>query len=131
MKKIILIFLPILVFASNINWVKSFNQAISEAKNQNKHIMVFYESKYCRWCKKMLNTTLKNSEVIKRINKNFISVKVLKEKNDYPDFIYSKYTPTTFFLTVDGKNIIRPVVGYWDTESFLSFLDDVKKALKK
>lgn len=78
----------------------------------------------------MLNTTLENEKVVKTVNQLFVPVKVFKEENNYPSFIYSKYTPTTFFLTIDGKNIIRPVQGYWDSESFLSFIDDVKRKMK-
>jgi len=130
MKKFFIFILPILLFSSEINWEINFDKAVKKAKKLNKPIMVFYESYDCKWCDEMLKSTFKNKKVVDKINSMFVSVKIFKDKKDYPSFIYSKLTPTTFFILPEGKNIIRPVLGYWDVESFLSYIEDAERKLK-
>ncbi len=129
MKKFLFLLIPFLLFASQIEWEIDFNIALNRANKEKKPLMVFFESHNCKWCEKMLHTTFKNKQIIKRINDNFIPIKVYNNDKRLPKYIDSKITPTTFFITSKVENIIRPVLGYWDEESFLSFLDDVERRL--
>ena len=124
--RLLLLLVPLFLMAANIQWEKDFYTAWNRAKKEHKVLMVFYESHHCPWCKKMLATTLKDPKVLQRLN-DLVAVRVFKEDGDFPKRIYSKYTPTTFFFAPDLQNIIRPVLGYQNSEYFLSYLDDVDR----
>ncbi|BCD62115.1 hypothetical protein NitYY0826_C0985 [Nitratiruptor sp. YY08-26] len=130
MLKFIILSVPLLL-AAQIQWQKDFSTALAIAKKSNKPLMIFYESKNCHWCKKMLHETLHNKKVSSRINNEVIAVKIWKERNDYPASFRAKYTPTTFFITPTQKQIIRPILGYVNVTYFLSYLDDVKRRKKR
>jgi len=106
--------------------------AQKKAIKENKPILVFLErvSPPCRWCEKMKRTTLKDKNIQNIINKNFIAVKITREKKDYPSFLKSKYIPTVFFLTKNGKSIGKSV-GYWDAKDFKADLLYILKKAKK
>ncbi len=130
--RILLLLMPLwLIGAPQINWYKDFASARKSATEQHKPIMVFYESKHCKWCKKMLSVTLQNSKIVRKLNSLVIAVKAHKEKEDYPKHIFSKYAPTIFFLDEYNQNIIRPILGYWDADSFIYYIKDLKRALLK
>lgn len=122
----LVMFLPLLLMAAQVDWQKDFASALQKAKKEHKVLMVFYESHGCSWCKKMLATTLRDAKVVKRL-RNVVAVRVYKEDSNFPKSIHSPYTPTTFFLTPKLSNIIRPVLGYQNVEYFLSYLDDVER----
>jgi len=79
----------------------------------------------------MKKETFRSKKVIKRLNNEIVAVKIYKENNKYSKYFNSKFTPTTFFITPNGKNIIRPILGYVNVEYFLSYLDDVKRRKAK
>jgi thioredoxin-related protein len=132
LKKILFIFLiPFtLLFSEGLQWRATLDEAIVEAKKQDKIIMVFVESEYCKWCTRMKNRTLINPEVVERLTQIEI-VKVMRD--DYEvlqDFPYIRGVPTIFFITPD-KKIIEQIIGYVDVTDFLSYLNDVEVKKKK
>ncbi len=119
------------LFAS-IEWHKSYEEALAEAKRTNRPVFVFMQRKEppCRWCELMKNTTLKDSEIEKKIEENFIPLMLTREKRNYPKKLYSRYVPTIYVLSPDGK-IVKKIVGYWDKKDFLSDLKDIDRVFKR
>jgi thioredoxin-related protein len=115
--------------SADVVWQKDFSQALELAKKEQKVLMLFVESKSCRWCKKMKSRTLSNEMVIKRL-KSYISVKVMRDDIDVlRDLPAINGVPTIFFMTVD-KRVLEKVVGYFNVEDFLSYIDDVEKKVE-
>jgi thioredoxin-related protein len=115
--------------SADVVWQKDFSQALELAKKEQKVLMLFVESKSCRWCKKMKSRTLSNEMVIKRL-KSYISVKVMRDNKDVlRDLPAINGVPTIFFMTVD-KRVLEKVVGYFNVEDFLSYIDDVEKKVE-
>ncbi len=113
------------LYGAELNWAKSYEEAMQKAFQQNKNVMLLVTTKRCRWCRKLESTTLQDEGVINRLEKDYISVHVTRGKDDYPSHLKASGVPTTFFLDVNGQPIIKKVVGYWNVEDYLSFLDDV------
>ncbi len=116
------------VLMAEVVWQPSYRSAKEEAQKQNRPMLVILVSHTCRWCRKLENRTLQNPEVVEYINGHFVPVLVYREDRNFPDFISSSLVPTTFFLTPDEKNIIKPAVGYWEPEDYMS---DLVLAVKK
>ena len=113
------------LFANELNWANSYKEALVQAKTENKNVMILITSHTCRWCRKLESETLTNEDIIKRMNKDYISVHVTRGEDDYPEALEAPGVPATYFLNSDGKPIIKKVMGYWNAEDYASFLDDV------
>ena len=116
---------------AELNWASSYAEAIDKALEQKKNVMLLITTETCRWCRKLESTTLTDTHVVERLEKDYISVHVTRGKDDYPCHLEAKGVPTTFFLDASGKPIIKKVLGYWNAEDYLSFLDDVDYKLGK
>lgn len=119
-----------------INWVK-YDDALSLAKKQNKHVIVNFTTSWCGWCKKMKASTYIDSAVVRMIKSNFVAAKVdgdsygtlnidggqITERGLTIQYGVSGY-PTTWFLEPDGKRI-APAPGFIDVNAMRTILDYV------
>jgi thioredoxin-related protein len=116
----------------DIDWADSYKEALHLAKANNKYVMVLITSKRCKWCKKLKRKTLSSDPVIEKLNSKFVSVEVTRRKDEYPHRkLRARAVPTTYFLTPDGRAVMRPVIGYWNRTNYLSYLDDVDRKIRR
>lgn len=91
----------ILLLSSHTIWAQlnsySFED-ISTLKEQ-KPIVVFLHTNWCKYCKLMENTTLKNKKVINKLNKDFYFISFNGEKKD--SIVFQNHT---FKFKSTGKN---------------------------
>ena len=114
---------------ADLDWQKEIPFAFELAKKEHKTVMVFVEGKECRWCKKMKHRTLSDESVNKRLQ-DYIAVKVFREnKDDIKDLPEIQGVPTVFFMTSE-KKILESVIGYYNVEDFISYINDVEKQVK-
>ena len=126
MTKILTLLLLLSSMAFSLEWEKNLNTAVSKAQKEHKTIMVFVEGESCRWCKKMKHRTLLDEAVEKRLEK-FVVVEVLRENVQVMSHLPSvRGVPTIFFMKAD-KTVLEEVIGYFNVEDFLSYIDDVEK----
>lgn len=62
------------VQAGGLVWHKDLQQAAREAVRQQKPILVMVEASWCGYCRKMLQETLTNPQIIARVNRQFVPV---------------------------------------------------------
>jgi len=131
MKKIILSILLITssLFSSKLIIKNSFVDANMGSIKTNKPLLVIITTEECKWCKKMKTTTLRNKEVINKLNNDFSFTILVKNDDNYPRKLHSRLVPFSYFL-LNGK-IIYKVPGYWNSEDYLSILNDGLKKAKK
>jgi len=114
---------------ADIIWQKDIPTALQLAQKEHKLVMVFVEGETCRWCKKMKHRTLSDESVDKRLQA-YIAVKVFREnKNDIKDLPEIQGVPSIFFMTAEQK-ILESVIGYYNVEDFISYINDVEKKVK-
>ena len=115
MKRLILS--PLLLFAllckaqgeQGITFFKgSFNEALAEAKKQNKPLFVDFYATWCVPCKRMAKEVFTLPEVGEYFNSRFISLQIDAEKPENKE-IAKQYKveayPTVAFIAPDGKAI--------------------------
>jgi len=126
-KKLIIVLLIFSAWLSaDIDWQKDIPSALSLAKQENKMLMVFVEGENCRWCKKMKYRTLGDEKVEQRLQA-FIVVKVMQEDREAVKHLPAiDGVPTIFFINSD-KKLLQDVVGYFDVDDFISYIDSVEK----
>jgi len=129
MKKIVLSIFLLSGALFALDWVKDINIAFEIAKKEHKNIMVMVEGENCRWCTKMKGRTLSDDAVEKRLEK-FVIVKVMREdSNVMAKLPPVKGVPTIFFMKED-KTILEEIIGYFNVEDFISYINDVEKKAK-
>lgn len=112
-----------------LEWVDTIDAAATQAKKENKTMMVMVEGEHCRWCKKMKGRTLSDDAVEKRLEK-FVIVKVMQEDENAMSKLPSvQGVPTIFFMKPDNT-VAETVIGYFNIEDFISYIDDVEKKTK-
>ncbi len=128
---LILSFSFLTLCADEVQWASSFKEALLQAQAEDKNMMVLITTKSCRWCRKLESQTLTDARVTKRLNRDYISVHLTRDEDEYPRYLNTKGVPTTYFLNRAGQPIIKRVMGYWNVEDYLSYLDDVDYKLGK
>lgn len=129
MKKIVILFGMMWggLWAGELAWHKDLNTAFEIARKEHKNVMMMVESQHCRWCKKMEQDTLADENVQKRLAA-FSLVKISREESrEIKELPMVGGVPTIFFMTPE-KKILQKVVGYFDVENFLCYIDDAQRA---
>jgi hypothetical protein len=95
-----------------VNWREWGEQAFTQAREQDKPILLDIGAVWCHWCHVMDRESYENPEVARLINEHYVAVKV--DRDERPD-IDSRYQtaisalsgqggwPLTAFLTPEGK----------------------------
>jgi len=126
---IVLLLFMTTLFSADIVWQKDLTTAFELAKKEKRVVMLMVEGEYCRWCKKMKHRTLADDNVSKKL-KEYVAVKIMQEdENAINDLPMIHGVPTIFFMTSE-KKIIETVVGYFNVEDFLSYINDVEKKVR-
>ena len=125
------------LMAEEIHWAKDFQSGIQQAQKENKPVLFIFSRHSCKYCVILEDKTLKNPEVAKRLNKNFISIISYSDEYDYtPRELWRPGTPTIWFLKPNGKPLYAidknfPIMGAVPKEYFMQILDVVERDFKK
>lgn len=103
----------------------SFEDALKKANAESKMIFVDVYTTWCGPCKRMDSQVFSNVAVGKRINRDFVSIKIDNEKSEdrakmVPYNI--KGYPTMLVLDRTGKELLR-VYGFHDVDELIKQLD--------
>ncbi len=126
---------------NNIIWYQ-YDEGLKLAKETGRPIMINFTTSWCGFCKKMNRTTFRETDVIKILNGDFVSIKVDCESNLELDVDGYKITernlaraeygvrgyPTYWFLKSDTKRI-APLSGYQESNRLQDILFYIKNEL--
>ncbi|MCU7835564.1 MAG: DUF255 domain-containing protein [gamma proteobacterium symbiont of Taylorina sp.] len=98
--------------ANEPDWQVWSEDIPTQAKQNNRFILIDLTAQWCKFCKKMEQTTYKDQSVIDELNKNYIAIKADEEK--YPE-LASRFKkvgrPGTIILDSNGQQLIAKT-GY-------------------
>lgn len=115
------------LFSSEITWANSFDEALKQAKKEQKRVLFLVHKPKCPCCEKFESEILPNPEVQKIISKNYILAKALNKDGTYSVKEFSILGSfTLFFVNSDGKKYRYPVVQYMEPKQFIN---ELKKGL--
>jgi len=134
MRKLLLFFVFISsVFAfdwsGKINWAMSYDLAKQIAKKEHKLVMVDVSLSHCPPCRYLAQNVYTNEEVANYINKNFVPVFYLADKDNLPLEVQNYFTgstPTIMFIKPNGELYFR-FIGARPPKMFLKILQDINK----
>jgi len=124
-------FISISVTAQGIEFVHvTWQEAIKQAKQENKLLFVDSYAQWCGPCKRMAKHEFVKPEVGEVYNKNFVNLKLDMETKNGRTFD-SKYPvsayPTMFFLNGDGE-VVKKLKGGKKAEQLISMAKSVLKS---
>lgn len=126
MKKIILIlFLVGSSLFADLIWNHDIEEGYDKAEKEHKVIFVILSQKGCPACKYMQNVVLKNKNVVKALEKDFVTVHLDIHTDDVPLALEHFVTPTLYFVDSEEK-VLHRVDGYENAKDLLEELENVK-----
>ncbi|MBD3221983.1 DUF255 domain-containing protein [bacterium] len=105
----------------DIDW-RTHEQALPEAAESGKPIIIHFTAEWCSWCTKMKNETYTDPEVARLMTGDFVTAMVDSDHNPLLSWIYGVQSlPTIWILDSEGQGITR-INGYKDARSFETYL---------
>jgi uncharacterized protein YyaL (SSP411 family) len=87
-----------------IHWRAWGQEALDEAKKQDRLILLSLSAVWCHWCHVMDETTYSNEEIIAFINEHFIPIRVDSDMRPDVDALYNQGGwPSTVIMTPQGE----------------------------
>ncbi len=105
---------------TKLQWAKSWDSAVEEARKDNKVILVDFYADWCIWCKKLDGTTLSDQAVAAFLSEKTIPLRldVDHEGRDFSNRYRINGLPTVLVLNTDGSERGR-IGGYLPPRQFL------------
>ena len=108
-------------------WQNDIKVAFKLAQEEQKNVMVMVEDVRCRWCIKMKEGALSNTEVQKNLQK-YILLKIDRGDNDSMESLPGLRGPIpSFHFFTAQKKFIDNVAGYYETEDFLGYIKEISE----
>ena len=106
---------------SSISWT-ALSDGMTLAKEQEKHIFLYFHAQWCTYCTKLKKTTFKDRDVIQSLENSFVSIAIDTDKHKE---IARQWRvtglPTIWFLKPDGTKISN-IPGYVNADQMTKFL---------
>ena len=116
--------------ANDINIDTTFG----EVKKSHKHMLIFLHKPHCGYCERMIEFTLTDEKIEKKIKNNFIFVDIDTDnsgevifdgfkgsKKEFAEDLGYNFYPSSVFLDSD-KEEVYAVAGYKDENDYLTVL---------
>jgi uncharacterized protein YyaL (SSP411 family) len=108
-----------------LNWLPWSDEAFSQAKREQRFVLLDLEAIWCHWCHVMDVTTYRDPKVIALLNKKYLTVRV--DQDSRPDLSnrYEDYGwPATVVFDGQGHEIVKRQ-GYLSPEEMASMLQAI------
>ncbi len=128
---ITLFFITFPLFAKDLN----LDAIVNEAAKKDAPVLLFFHKPHCGYCDHMIEFTLKDSAIKKRIEKDFIFIDLYTKEDgniSYDGFVGSRrefakhigydFYPTSVFID-SSKKIVHIAPGMLDQVDFLQVLN--------
>lgn len=116
------------LFSTELNWLNNYDEALAEAKKQEKGVYLFIGADECRWCDRFKKLTLSNQRAIDRLEEEYVLLYLSRDRHNIPKQFVTKGVPRHYFLTNRGE-IIHADRGSREVDGFLDLIEEVN--LKK
>ncbi len=89
---------------NKVKWLRWNRSSFTKSQELDIPILLGISAVWCHWCHVMDETTYSNKKVVEHINKNFVPIRVNRDRRPDIDKRYNMGGwPSTVFLTPDGE----------------------------
>lgn len=104
----------------------NYEEAFQRAKADNRAVFILFSTEYCRWCTKLKETTLKNPQLLSRLNQEYVVLFLDRDKSQYPSKYRVKGVPVVY-MTDKNEEIFTSMVGYHkNPQDYIKWFDYIK-----
>jgi thioredoxin-related protein len=105
--------------------MSDLDKALAKAKKHGKPLLVMISEPSCRWCIKVKKGALSDPRVHEAL-RPYILVKLRRSDHAQSGRIkaFDGKIPSFFVLTPEGE-VVDSIVGYYQTEDFLHYLQEI------
>lgn len=110
-----------------------YDEALKQAAEENKLVMLFFWADWCRYCTKIRQEVFENEKVREPFEKSFVAVSVdtMRDPEKISEQFKPKALPTMAFMRPDGE-VLGLLPGYIELDDFVEIIDFIAtEALKK
>jgi thioredoxin-related protein len=118
------------LLSAELDWPNDYKAALKQASKEKKDVYMLVTSQSCRWCRKFESTTLQDEVILERLKQKYVLLHVDRDADFIPAKFKKERVPRHYFITAKSE-VIYSFLGYWSSEDFDSFLDDVERKYKK
>lgn len=104
--------------------VKTYEEAIELSKKSGCNIFIYFGAPWCGYCNKMLQTTLSDAEVVEKLSKNYVVLKIDIDFNKKLTKMYEVEGIPHYFIINNKEKIIKENLGFKNKKEFLEWLKD-------
>ena len=110
-----------------LSWETDMDHAFERAKKEHKNVMIMVEEARCKWCKNIKKGALSDPNVQDKLQ-SYILLRVKRSDKKTAGRIedFTGAIPSFYFMQPD-QELFESVVGYFATEDFLSFLNEIEE----
>jgi len=102
---------------------RSHAEAMPEAAQQNKPVIIHFTADWCSWCTKMKKQTYTDPAVAEFMRDDFVLAMVNSDENQLLSMYYGVQSlPTIWILDSEGGGITK-ISGYRDAKAFVKYLE--------
>lgn len=120
-------FIVSLLLFSVTLWAMNFEDAVLKAQKEDKKILVELVMESCPFCEQVDKYILTKADVQTLLDKGYIFLKLDINKDEIPDFLLSRMTPTFYFLNTKGDKILHEIKGAPSKSDFINQIEYVTK----
>ncbi len=96
---------------AKVNWL-SFEELATQFKEEQKPVLIFIYTDWCKYCKMQKNTTFKDTFVVTTLNEKYYVLKLNAEREETVSFFGREYT----FNQQDGFHGLATYLGKTDNK---------------
>ena len=105
---VVLVAFAKLVAGASVPWQTWSEAPFAQAKAENKLVLVDLSAEWCGFCKKMDATTWRDPKVLAAIEKDYVPVKIVDEKDPELAARYRDYgRPAIIIMDADGTELMH------------------------
>jgi thioredoxin-related protein len=114
--------IPVMAAKPQIKWY-AYEEGIAQSRKEAKKVLIYFYNDRCPACGLMNRNTLSNAMVIRKVNQNFIAIRINTDKQkSLANKYYAIYLPMTLFISDNGDKIKVPP-GYYPPRDMMVLLD--------
>jgi len=111
--------------AKKLGVENQYEQALSKAKKEDKILVMVIVKENCRWCDKIINRTLSDTNVQKELKK-YVTL-IIDKDAAFPSEFKENFFPSIFYIDAKTEKSVYENVGYIGTRCFLNDLHSAQQ----
>jgi len=112
----------VLIISLNL-LASNLSEAIDKAQTQKKMILVELVMASCSYCEKMEKFVLSKEDVKNILDRHYVFLKLDINKEEIPELLTSRMTPTFYFLSSDATQVLYEIQGAPSKSEFITLLE--------